>query len=87
MKPLLSFDISWQKIFALKKKVLNYSTARFIIIFHIIEIKREKERSGVNFINILRTAFTLVRPKSAKRHCQLDCLFCAFRICKRKSCT
>jgi len=24
---------------------------------------------GVNFINVLRTAFTPVGPKSAKRHC------------------
>ncbi len=30
---------------------------------------------GVNFTNILRAAFTLVGPKSAKRHCQLGCLF------------
>jgi len=31
--------------------------------------------TGVNFTNILRAAFTLVGPKSAKRHCQLGCLF------------
>ncbi len=37
--------------------------------------------AGVNFINVLRTAFTLIGSKSAKRHCQLDCLFCAFGIC------
>jgi len=30
---------------------------------------------GVNFTNILHTAFTLVGPKSAKQHCQFDCLF------------
>jgi len=30
---------------------------------------------GVNFTNILCAAFTLVGPKSAKRHCQLGCLF------------
>jgi len=30
---------------------------------------------GVNFINILRTAFDLVDPKSVKKDSQLDCLF------------
>ncbi len=42
---------------------------------------------GVNFINVLRTAFTPIGPKSAKRHCWLDCLFCAFGIYVCKSCT
>jgi len=32
-------------------------------------------RPGVNFTNILRAAFTLVGPKSAKWHCWLDCIF------------
>ncbi len=35
---------------------------------------------GVNFTNVLRAAFTLVGPKSAKWHCWLDCLFCACGI-------
>jgi len=30
---------------------------------------------GVNFTNVLSAAFTLVGPKSTKRHCKLDCLF------------
>jgi len=34
---------------------------------------------GVNFINILRAAFTLVGPKSIKWHCWLDCLFLHIR--------
>ncbi len=35
---------------------------------------------GVNFTNVLCAAFTLVGHKSAKQHCWLDCLFCAFGI-------
>jgi len=30
---------------------------------------------GVDFTNILCTAFTCADPKSAKKDCQLDCLF------------
>jgi len=45
-----------------------------------------KLRPGVDFINALHTAFTNVGPKSAKQHCWLDYLFCAFGICMRKSC-
>jgi len=37
----------------------------------------------VNFINILRTAFMPVGPKSAKQHCWLNCIFYAFGIYKR----
>jgi len=43
--------------------------------------------TGVNFINVLRTAFTLVDPESVKRYWRLNCIFCAFGIYKRKSCT
>ncbi len=43
-------------------------------------------RSGVNFNNVLHTAFMLVGPKSAKWHGWLDFLFCAFGIYLRKSC-
>jgi len=41
---------------------------------------------GVNFINILRTAFTLVDPESIKRYWWLNCIFCAFGIYEHKSC-
>ncbi len=47
----------------------------------------KKNTSGVNFINVLRTAFTLIGPKSANWHCWRVCLFCAFGIYERKSCT
>jgi len=42
---------------------------------------------GVNFINVLRTDFTLVGPESVKRYWRLNCIFCAFGIYERKSCT
>jgi len=43
--------------------------------------------SGVNFINILRTAFTLVDPKSIKNTVKSKVSFYAFGIWVRKSCT
>jgi len=43
--------------------------------------------AGLNFINVLCTAFTLVDPKSVKRHWWLNCIFYAFWIYERKSCT
>ncbi len=42
---------------------------------------------GVNFINILRTAFVLVDPKGVKRYWWLNYIFYAFGIYKCKSCT
>jgi len=41
---------------------------------------------GLNFINVLRTAFTRADPKSVKDTDDLTVFFCAFGICKRKSC-
>jgi len=43
--------------------------------------------SGVNFINILRTAFALVDPKSVKNTVRSSVSFYAFGIYERKSCT
>ncbi len=42
---------------------------------------------GLNIINVLHTAFTLVDPKSVKRHWWLNCIFYAFGIYECKSCT
>ena len=42
---------------------------------------------GLNFINILRTAFTLVDPKSVKNTLKSSVSFYAFGIYVRKSCT
>jgi len=42
---------------------------------------------GVNFINILCTAFALVDPKSVKNTGKSSVSFYAFGIYKRKSCT
>jgi len=47
----------------------------------------QKPRTGLNFINVLRTASTLVDPKSVKRHWWLNCIYYAFEIYERKSCT
>ncbi len=43
--------------------------------------------SGLNFINVLRTAFKLADPESIKRYLWLDCILYAFGIYERKSCT
>ncbi len=44
-------------------------------------------RPGLNFINILCTAFTLADPKSIKRCWLLNCIFYTFGSYGRKSCT
>jgi len=44
-------------------------------------------RSGVNFTNVLRAAFTLVDPESFKNTVKSSVSFYAFGICGRKSCT
>jgi len=50
----------------------NYMLRKCQIIF---TRKVRQTSSGVNFTNVLRAAFTLLGPKSAKWHCWLDCLF------------
>jgi hypothetical protein len=42
---------------------------------------------GVNFSNVLRTAFALVDPKSVKNTDKSSVSFYAFGIYERKSCT
>jgi len=49
--------------------------------------KVELGRTGVNFINILCTAFALVDPKSVKNTVKSSVSFYAFGINERKSCT
>jgi hypothetical protein len=41
-------------------------------------------RHGLNFINILHTAFTCADPESVKRYWWLNCIFYAFGIYKHK---
>ena len=41
----------------------------------LAEVAREVERLGVNFTNILRAAFALVDPKSAKKTVKLSSFF------------
>jgi len=43
--------------------------------------------SGVDFINVLRTAFSLVDPESVKNTVKSSASFYAFGIYERKSCT
>ncbi len=45
-----------------------------------------KEYTGLNFINVLHTGFTLVDPKRVKRHWWLNSIFYTFGIYKCKSC-
>jgi len=44
-------------------------------------------KSGLNFINVLRTAFTLVDPKSVKNTVKSSVSFYSFGICRHKNCT
>jgi len=56
--------------------------------FRCLLVRRTRMTStGVNFINVLRTDFTLVGPESVKRYWRLNCIFCAFGIYECKSCT
>jgi len=50
------------------------------------DLKVREELTGLNFINVLRTAFTLPDPKSIKIYLWLNCIFYAFGIYERKSC-
>jgi len=43
-------------------------------------------RSGVHFIKVLQAAFAHANPKSAKKTDNLTVFFCAFGICRHKSC-
>ena len=52
------------------------NTTRFVL----------QPKPRVNFTNVLRAAFALVDPKKAKKDSQVKQFFCAFGICKRKSC-
>jgi len=45
----------------------------FLLLVHIH--RKQIEISGVNFINVLRAAFTLTDPKSVKIHCQCNWIF------------
>ncbi len=42
---------------------------------------------GVNFINVLRTAFVHVDPECTKKTVKSALSFCAFGLCERKSCS
>jgi len=50
-------------------------------------LKPHYHNAGVNFINVIRTAFTLVDPKSVKNTVKSSVSFYAFGIYERKSCT
>jgi len=72
----------------------SVKTVKLLIFFTLSESASVKDVSktlvkltpGLNFINVLRTAFTLVDPKSVKRHWWPSCIFYAFGIYERKSC-
>jgi len=51
-------------------------------------LKKAFDKAVVNFTNILRVPFPVVVPITVKRHCWLDCLFCAFResACVKAAC-
>jgi len=57
------------------------------LTFRTQSLMRKQSWPGVNFTNVLRTAFTLIDPESVKRYCWLNCIFCALGIYERTSCT
>jgi len=60
-----------------------------LLLIQIIPIlyMLNKRDIKVNFINVLRTAFTLVDPESVKNTVKSSASFYAFEIIVRKSCT
>ncbi len=48
---------------------------------------RVKSTTGVNFINVLCTAFAFIDPKSVKNTVEPLVSFYAFGICSHKRCT
>jgi len=76
---------------ASKKKLLKIDIwCQFHQLFTYVQLQRKscsKSTPGVNFTNFLRTAFTLVDPKSIKNTVKSSVSFYAFGICEHKSCT
>ncbi len=50
-------------------------------------VQRMRNLPGVNFINVLCTAFVLIDPKGVNNTVKSSVSFYAFGIYKRKSCT
>jgi len=80
-------QVSFKQLFRLKEKK---KTVKLPIFFALLGsakaalIMLMKLTPGVNFINILPTAFAPADPESAKRYWRLDCLFYAFGLCGHK---
>jgi len=66
----------------LKKQTNKHTICKRVFLWLCLD-----GRPGVNFINILRAAFTLVDPKSVKNTVKSSVSFYAFGIYVRKSCT
>ncbi len=60
----------------------------FFFRYGVLNATRTKHKggAGVNFINVLHTAFTLVDPKSIKHTVKSSVTFYTFGIYERKSC-
>jgi len=74
-----------------KRKMSNDLTVIFVLLGSTYVKTTSKTlmifTPGVNFINVLRTAFALVDPKSVKNTVKSSVTFYAFGIYERKSCT
>jgi len=80
LKPILSVFIL-KRVIGLYLPSWKFQTQKKTWIFLKGYNRRTKSsspciRPGVNFINILRAAFTHVYPKSANRNLSIDCLLC-----------
>jgi len=73
-----SFEIFHQETFVQLARQCQSCWSKFkTFVFRIcptsiLQNRLSLLRSGINFINVLRTAFALVDPKSVKRYWQLD---------------
>jgi len=82
-------------VYVVKKPFMTKKTILFVIVINLpkpdryyrIRMYLNLKIPGVNFINILRAAFTREEPESAKKTVKLSIFFCAFGICAHKSCS
>jgi len=89
-KDVKKFQVDWRlTIFPSFRLFVLFSYLSVCLFIGNMEVhilaKKNSFTPGVNFINLLRTAFTHADPKSVKRYWWLNCIFYAFGIYYHKS--
>ncbi len=79
---LVSLDMGWERGGRLTAKI-NGRPETYLL--WNLETKKKMMKPGLNFINVLRTAFTLADPEGIKRYWWLNCIFYTFGIYEVKA--